>query len=46
MTKKQGQALQPLSKCCAPQLPRQVGEVKPVVFACDIVPKTLTLFLK
>src|SRR5262245_12025300 len=33
-------------KCCALQLPRQFGEVEPVVFARDIVPKTLALFLK
>jgi hypothetical protein len=33
-------------KCCAPQLPRQFGEGEPIVFACDIVPKTPVLFLK
>src|SRR5215470_13794090 len=33
-------------KCCAPQLPRQFGEVELVVFACDIVLETLVLFLK
>src|SRR5215510_14126874 len=38
--------LLPHAKCCAPPLPRQFGEVEPVVFARDIVPKTLVLFLK
>jgi len=33
-------------KCCAPQLPRQFGEGEHVVFAGDIVPKTLELFLQ
>ena len=33
-------------ECCAPQLPRQFGEGEHGVFACDIVPKTLELFLK
>src|SRR5215471_20733413 len=33
-------------KCCAPQLPRQFGEVELVVFARDVVSKTLTLFLQ
>src|SRR5262252_7864733 len=35
-----------MPKCCAPQLPRQFGEVEPVVCARDIVPKTLALCLK
>jgi hypothetical protein len=35
-----------VSKCCAPQLPRQFGEGESVVFAGDMVSKTLTLFLK
>jgi hypothetical protein len=35
-----------LPKCCAPQLPRQFGAGKQVVFADDIASKTLTLFLK
>src|SRR5215467_9973109 len=35
-----------VSKCCAPQSPRQFGEVEPAVFARDIVLKTLALFLK
>jgi len=34
------------AKCCAPQIPRQFGAGKHVVFTGDIVPKTLTLFLK
>src|SRR5215813_9361084 len=33
-------------KCGAPPSPRQFGEGEPVVFARDIVPKTLALFLK
>jgi len=35
-----------VTKCCAPQLPRQFGEGEHVVFAGGIVPKTLALFLK
>ena len=34
------------TKCYAPQLPRQFGEGEHIVFAGDIVPKTLELFLK
>jgi hypothetical protein len=34
------------AKCCAPQLPRQFGEGEHVVFAGNIIPKTLALCLK
>ena len=35
-----------LAKCCALQLPRQFGEGEHVVFAGNMVPKTLASFLK
>ena len=34
------------AKCCARQLPRQFGEGEHGVFAGDVVPKTMALFLK
>jgi hypothetical protein len=37
---------QHIQQCCAPQLPRQFGEGESVVFAGDMVSKTLTLCLK
>ena len=39
-------AIEAQPKCCAPQLPRQFGEGEHIVFAGDIVLKTLGLFLQ